>query len=184
MIQKLCSLIFRLWGWTATNVPDDKVLRKKIYVAVPHTSNWDFPVGILLKGTFNLDVQWVGKSSLFKAPYGWLFRKLAGIPVDRSKKNNFVDAVVQVINETDQISICVAPEGTRKKVEKIKSGFYWMAVNAKVPLVLTAFNWQDRVVNFSDPFYPSGDYEADLPKMMSYFEGKLGRIPENGINYK
>lgn len=164
-------------------MPDDDVVKKKIFAVIPHTTNWDFPVGVLLKGADKMNVQWVGKSSLFKWPYGWFFKALAGIPVDRSKKTNFVDAVVNKINEEDKISICVAPEGTRKPVLKLKSGFYWMAHKANVPLILTAFNWKEKEVEYSEPFWVSGNYEEDLPKIMAFFEGKLGKIPEFGYNY-
>lgn len=157
---------------------------KKIYIAIPHTSNWDFPIGILAKFGYNMDVQYVAKDSLFKPPFGWFFRWTGGIPVDRSKSNNFVDATVSTLQSYDKISICLAPEGTRKKVDSLKSGFYWISHKSGIPLIFVGFDWGKKVMSYSDPFTPSGDYEADLKIIKDHFKDFVGKIPEYGIYYE
>ena len=159
-------------------------MAKKIYIVIPHTSNWDFPVGILAKFGYHMDVQYVAKDSLFRPPFGWFFRWTGGIPVDRSKKNNFVDATVESMNKYDKISICLAPEGTRKRVDKLKSGFYWISHKSGVPLIFVRFDWGKMIMSYSDPFVPTGDYEADLKIIEDHFKDAIGRIPEYGIYYE
>jgi 1-acyl-sn-glycerol-3-phosphate acyltransferase len=151
---------------------------------IPHTSNWDFPVGILLKFGYRMDVQYIAKHTLFRPPFGWFFRWTGGIPVDRSKKNNFVNAMVETLKKYDKISLSLAPEGTRKKVKKLKSGFYWIAHKSNVPLIFVRFDWGKKIVSFSDPFHTTGEYEADLKVIKEHFKSASGRIPEYGIYYE
>ncbi len=179
MISWLFKKIYKIWGWTVTGtIPNH--MKKKIYITIPHTSNWDFPIGILLKYGFGMDVQFLAKKSLFNPPFGWVFKKLGGIPVDRSKNNNFVDSTVDTLNKYDKISISIAPEGTRKAVSTIKSGFYWISVKSGIPLIFVKFDWGTKNVDFSGPFIPSGDYDKDLEIIKTHFEGVIGKIPTNG----
>lgn len=182
MISWIFRKIFKLCGWKVTgNLP--KSLKKKIYIAIPHTSNWDFPIGILVKFGFGLDVQYVAKDSLFKPPFGWFFKKTGGIPVIRSKSTNFVDETVKALKNYDRISLCLAPEGTRSKVDKLKSGFYWISFNSGVPLIFVKFDWQSKEMDFSEPFTPSGDYESDLLIIKNHFKDVIGKIPHKGVYY-
>ena len=182
MIKALCSFILlKLWGWKIeSGFP--KNIKKSVIVVIPHTSNWDFPVGILLRPVIGLQTNFVGKSSLFRFPLGTLMRALGGVAVNRTKHNNFVDAVVDIYNEREQFNITVTPEGTRSKVKTLKSGFYYIALEAKIPIVCCKFDWGKMVIGFSEPFYPTGDYENDLPKILSYFKGVEGKIPANGYD--
>ena len=180
MIQHICKLILKIWGFKITGtVP--YAIKKKIYIAMPHTSNWDFLLGILNKGALKLDVKYLAKSSLFKSPFAWFFRMTGGIPVDRSKHNNFVQEVVDVFDKYDTISIALAPEGTRKKVDKLKSGFYYIAMKAKVPIIFVKFDFGKMEVNYSEPFMPTGNYEEDLVKILDHFKGTKGKNPELGF---
>lgn len=183
MISWICRKIYAWWGWKLTGVIPNHI-KKKIYITIPHTSNWDFPVGILLKFGFGMDVQYLIKNSFMRPPIGWIFKKLGGIGVDRSKANNFVDRTVDIFNEYDKISISIAPEGTRKKVDKLKSGFYWIALKAKVPLIFVQFDWGTKTVNFADPYHVSGDYKKDLVDIKNHFSGIVGHTPENGWLYR
>lgn len=152
--------------------------KKCVVPVVPHTSNWDFPLGLLTRAAIGTDIHFVGKNSLFKGPLGGIMRRLGGHPVDRRKRTNFVDAVVQLFSEVDELRLSVAPEGTRKKVDKLRTGFYWIARGAKVPLVLCRFDWGNRVVSFSPPFHPTEDAEADMAYINDYFSGIEGKRPE------
>ena len=147
-------------------------------IAITHTSNWDLPIGLLCKFAWKLKIQWVGKSSLFRPPFGFIFRVLAGIPVDRSKSNNFVDAIVQLFNEREELQIFMAPEGTRQKVDKLKTGFYYIALEAKVPIVMIRLDFGSKNLVFSEPLYPSGDIEADFEVLNAFFKGVVGKNKE------
>jgi 1-acyl-sn-glycerol-3-phosphate acyltransferase len=183
MIQFICRLILKIWGFKQTGTYPSHI-PKKIYAVYPHTSNWDFPLGILLKGAIPMGVKYIAKDSLFKWPYGWLFRKLGGIPVDRSKSTNFVDAMVDLYQRYDRLSFAIAPEGTRKKVDKFKSGFYYIAVKAKIPIILVKFDYKNKEVHFSDPFYPSGNYDEDLKLIIAHFRGTVGKNPEQACTFE
>jgi 1-acyl-sn-glycerol-3-phosphate acyltransferase len=169
---------FFLWLWGFKIYGDPEKTPKKVYVVYPHTSNWDFPLGILIKFGKPIDVNYVGKESLFKWPWGWLFRWLGGIPVDRKKSNNFVDMMVDLYNKYDRLAITIAPEGTRKRVQKFRTGFYYIALKAKVPLILVKFDFGKKVIEFSEPFYTTGVYSEDLKFIINYFKDVKGYNPE------
>ncbi len=173
--------ILGLLGWKNTCLFPLDTLDKYLVVAIPHTSNWDFPLGLLSRDAIRQDVKYLGKESLFRFPFGFLFRWLGGYPVVRDKSTNYVDTVVALFNSKEKFAVCIAPEGTRKKVDKLKSGFYYMAHGAKVPLILCSFDWKKKEIIYSAPFYTTGDYEHDLPQIMKYFEGVVGKNPENGF---
>ena len=161
-------------------MPNVKGHPKVLIAVVPHTSNWDFPIGIMLRPVLGMDIKFLAKGSLFKPPFGRLFRALGGYPVDRSGNVKFVDAVVNLLNQHDEMLISMSPEGTRKKVDRLKSGFYWIAVGAKIPIMLCKFDWENKLVGFSEAFMPSGDYQKDLKILEAYFKGIKGKIPEFG----
>lgn len=180
-LSKIYAFLFRLWGWRIEgNYP--YAIDKKIFVVAPHTSNWDFPVGVLVRGTVNDRIKFVGKKSLFIPPLGWIMRAMGGIPVDRSGRNSFVGSVVEIFNRTDRLAIALAPEGTRRKVEKFKTGYYYIAVQAGVPIIPTVFNWEKRAVLFMDPMYLTGNAEKELPQIENIFRGYKGRNPENSFS--
>ena len=177
MTKWLSRILLKVWGFKWTGF-DPETIPKKVYAVYPHTSNWDFPLGILIKFAVPLNVNYVGKNSLFQWPYGFIFRKLGGIPVERSKRTNFVDMLVNLYREYDVISFAIAPEGTRKKVRKFKSGFYYIAHNANVPIIFVRFDFKNRIVDFSEPFTASGDYKKDMAHIIQYFRGTQGIHPE------
>ena len=176
MLKTFSSLILKTLGWKVIGrYPEE--LNKFIIIPIPHTSNWDFPLGILVRTMWdpNRKVKFLGKSSLFKAPYGWFFYWLGGYPVDRSKNNNLVDAVIDLFNSKEKFAIVVAPEGTRKKVDKLKTGFYYIARGANIPLILCKFDFEHREVSFSEPFYTTDDKIADFEFIDNYYRGVKGK---------
>lgn len=176
MLKLISRLILKLWGFRVTG-PDPELIPKKVYAVYPHTSNWDFPLGIILKFGIPINVNYVGKDSLFKWPYGWLFKWLGGVPVNRKKNTNFVDSMVSLYQKYDRLAFAIAPEGTRKRVQKFKSGFYYIAHNAKVPIILVKFDFANKIVDFSEPFYTTGVYSADLKLIIDHFKGTQGINP-------
>jgi 1-acyl-sn-glycerol-3-phosphate acyltransferase len=179
MRRALAKFLFHtLWGWKI-DVPYPRHIRKSIVVAMPHTSNWDFPIGVLIRPIMGVNIAFAGKSSLFFFPLGILMKWLGGYPVDRSKHNNMVDAVVDIFKKTDDFILCITPEGTRSKVTKLKTGFYHIALKANVPIVCCKFDWGHRTTGFSEPIYMTGDYETDLQKILDYFKDTKGKNPED-----
>ena len=134
----------------------------------------------MVRKVIQRDIKFIGKSSLFKPPHGFIFSWLGGYPVNRSKRTNFVDAVADIFNSKESFAIVLAPEGTRQKVEKLKTGFYFIAKQAQVPIILVRFDWGTKVVTFLDPFNPTGDLEKDLEYFRSEMKGVKGKNPEWG----
>lgn len=177
MLKLICRLILKIWGFRVTGT-NPELIPKKVYAVYPHTSNWDFPLGIMLKFAMPIAVNYVGKDSLFKWPYGWFFRWLGGIPVDRKKSTNFVDNMVRLYGQYDKLAFALAPEGTRKRVQKFKSGFYYIADKAQVPIILVKFDFGHKIVDFSEPFYTTGVYAVDMKYIINHFKGVKGVNPE------
>ena len=150
-------------------------LRKLVIIAAPHTSNWDFVVGIAAKLGLGLRVTFLGKDSLFRFPLGPLMRMWGGIPVDRSASHDVVSGIVAEFARRDRLVLALAPEGTRKKVERWRTGFYHIAHAAGVPIVPVALNFGARVIQIGAPFATTGDVEADLRLLQGRFAGVRGR---------
>ncbi|MBN2298125.1 MAG: lysophospholipid acyltransferase family protein [Deltaproteobacteria bacterium] len=165
--------IFR-WKYEG-RVPD---LPKFVMIAAPHTSNWDFPITMFLAFALNIKVYWMGKASIFKRPFGPVMRWLGGIPVDRSRSNNIVDQTVEVFNSHENLIIIVPPEGTRNKVSYWKTGFYRIAHGAKVPIVLGFVDYRRKAGGIGPVVIPTGNIEADMYQIQSYYEGVTGKYPE------
>ena len=164
-------------GWKLVgNFPSH--LKKYVVIAAPHTSWQDFPVAILARNVSGERINFIGKDSLFKGPFGWLFKALGGAPVDRSKSNNLVDAIIDIFNSREQFRLGLSPEGTRKKVDKWKTGFYYIAKGADVPIVMATLDFGKKQVKVSEPYNPTDDKEKDFAYFHSFFEGVQGKKPE------
>lgn len=155
-------------GWEVIgDVPRNE--KKYIIIVAPHTASSDFIIGLVARGVMGFNSKYLGKQSLFKAPYGWFFRMTGGYPVDRSKSNNLVDQVVDFYNSHEEFVVSLAPEGTRKNVGKWKTGFYFIADKAKIPIVRCIMDRKRKQVRFFDPFWTTGDIEIDLPKIKEVY---------------
>jgi 1-acyl-sn-glycerol-3-phosphate acyltransferase len=183
MKQKLSLFILRLFGWRIKG-RYPKELPKGVLIVIPHTSNWDFPLGILVRTAIAADIKFVAKSSLFHPAFGWFFRWLGGYPVERKKSTNYVQSMVNIFNKEPRFHIVIAPEGTRSRVERLKTGFYYIAKGAAAPLILCRFDWGRKEVFFGEPFFPTDDVEADFQKIDSFFRGVRGKRPELGYLYQ
>ncbi len=175
-------LIFKLIGWRVEGSfsPD---LKKYIVAVAPHTSNWDFVIGVMARSITKIQrAKFLGKSALFKPPFGALFRWLGGYPVDRTSSHDMVQQVVDIFNRHDEFILAIAPEGTRKKVAKLKTGFYYIALQAKVPIVSVGFDYQQKRVVIAQPFYPTGEVEADMELLIKFYRAIKGKNPAFGID--
>lgn len=183
MIHHLIKICLNITGWKAVN-PIPEGLKKFVMVVAPHTSSWDVVMGFAFRSALKLDhVKFIGKKELFGPPFGFLFRKLGGVPVDRSSSNNFVDQVVNMFNSNDSFSIALSPEGTRKKVDRLRTGFYHIAQKAKVPIVLLALDFEHKEFRFSAPFYTTENEAEDIKRILLFFNGVKGKNPVLGIDH-
>lgn len=169
--------VLRLLGWRVVGWRPD--LPKFVAIGAPHTSNWDGVIAFALLHALGLRVHVMAKDSLFRPPLGPLMRWLGAIAIDRSAPNGVVGQMVTEFASVDRMAVVLAPEGTRRKVEKWRSGFYRIAHAAGVPIILGYVNYPARVVGLSEPFWPTGDYEADLATIQAFYaEHAEGRHPE------
>jgi 1-acyl-sn-glycerol-3-phosphate acyltransferase len=173
----LARVLMGLSGWRFEGeVPD---VRKMVLIVAPHTSNWDFPVGLQAKLALRLGGTFIAKHTLFRWPFGILMRWLGGIPVNRSAAAGFAGQVGRVMREAEQMTVVLAPEGTRRRIPQWKSGFYRIAVEAGAPILPVGFDYPRRVVFFAPLFHPTGDYDKDLLQLRSHYRAEMGKRPEN-----
>ncbi len=173
--RSIGKFVLFLFGWKLDgHLPD---VPKMVLFYYPHTTGWDFVH--IMAGMFAYGVKpnWMGKKELFVWPAGVFFRALGGIATDRSKTKNTVDAIAESIKAEDKVLVGIAPEGTRKHAPYIKSGFYHIAMAAKVPVVFGYLDYPSKTVGFGPGFTPSGDIETDLGIARAFFADKRGKYP-------
>jgi len=174
-MQKLAKFIyFKILGWKL-NGEFPSHLNKFVAIVVPHTSWWDFVLGLLVRKVWDEEINYIGKKSLFDSPFGWFFKWTGGAAIDRSKTNDTVKATAQIFNEREKFRLALSPEGTRKKVEKWKTGFYFIAKTANVPIVLVGFDYGKKEIKISEPINPTDNQIADFEKYHAFYEGVIGK---------
>lgn len=171
-------IFFNLMGWRIIGQMSPQ-LKKCVIIVIPHTSWHDFYIGLLARGIIGLDMHWVGKKELFRFPFGAYFRWMGGAPLDRSGSLNKVDSIAEIFKKRAVFRMAISPEGTRKKVTEIKSGFYYIALTANVPIVPVAFDYAKKQVRIGQSFYPTGIYDKDSQKLLPFFKGAVGKIPQH-----
>ena len=182
MKNKFFKFLLKLTGWSIEgSLPKEN---QYIIIAAPHTSNWDFIIAVMLRGALNEKIFYLGKSQLFKLPWGWFFSAMGGKPVDRTKSNNLVDAVVNIFKEDPYFKLALAPEGTRSAVKKWKTGFYYIAKGSNIPIVPCGLDFKKRTLFIAEKFYPGDSIENDLNSLISYFRKFEGKHPKEIPNYK
>jgi 1-acyl-sn-glycerol-3-phosphate acyltransferase len=168
--------LMKIFGWRMEGeVPG---FPKYVLIAAPHTSNWDLAVMLTLAFNFRTRISWMGKDALFRWPFGGLCRWLGGIPIDRSRSHNVVEQSVALFREKEAFVLVVPPEGTRKKVRYWKTGFYYIARDAGVPILLGFIDYGRKKGGFGPVVMPTGDIEADMKTIQSFYAGITGKNPE------
>jgi 1-acyl-sn-glycerol-3-phosphate acyltransferase len=163
------DFFFRALGWKIVgNIPLN--LPKSVIIVSPHATWKDFPIGLGARSIMNLPIYFWGKKELFDGTLGGIFSWLGGYPVDRSKNNNLVGAIVDIYNTKETFHAVLAPEGTRKDVEALKTGFYYIAVQAKVPIIMIGFDYVNKQIRIREPFFPTGDFNVDKHVIADYFQ--------------
>ncbi len=163
-------------GWSfegqLPNIP------KQVVIVAPHTSNWDFIIGVLALFALDLKANWIGKHTIFTPPLNLVMEWLGGIPVNRSVPNDLVNTTRQRFQLENRMVLGLAPEGTRKRVEKWKQGFYRIASGAHVPIVCACLDYKTRTIGFGPTINPSGDYDKDCEIIREYYAGVTAKFPE------
>jgi 1-acyl-sn-glycerol-3-phosphate acyltransferase len=166
----------KAFGWTlAEPLPD---VPKAVFVAAPHTSNWDLPFTLAVAWSLDMNISWAGKSTLFKAPFGPFFRALGGVPIDRSKAGNQAENIAKTITDTERLYLVIAPSGTRKKRDHWKSGFYHIARMADVPMMLAFLDYEKKRGGIAFTMEPSGDIGKDMDRIRAFYADVRGKHPE------
>jgi 1-acyl-sn-glycerol-3-phosphate acyltransferase len=174
-------IFFKLMGWKIEG-SIDKSIKKCVLMVMPHTSWHDFYLGIFTRGITGVEMNYIAKKELFRFPFGFYFRWMGGAPIDRTGSLNKVDAIAKIFDNYEEFRLAIAPEGTRKKVNELKSGFYYIALKANVPIIPVAFGFGSKTVSLGKPIYPTANYEEDLKLLLKHYEGVTGKIPEKGFN--
>ncbi len=167
------SFCLFIMGWKPKGkIPD---IKKYILIAAPHSSNWDFVFFLLIVFKFKVNVHWMGKHTLFRWPFKSLLKRLGGIPVYRSKKGNIVQSLAKTFEHSKELIITIAPSGTRQKVTKWKTGFYHIANQAKIPIVLGFIDYKLKIAGVGPIFEPSGDINADMTLIRAFYADFSGK---------
>jgi len=176
MIQAIAKFIyFKIMKWKL--VGDFPEVDKCVMIVVSHTSYADFFLGLLVRKVWNKEINFIGKASLFKPPIGWYLKWVGGAPIIRDKKSDTVAAIANIFKTKKVFRLALSPEGTRKKVTEWKTGFYYIAKTARVPVVMVAFDFGHKQVKISQPYFTTDVKEADFKIYKSFFKGVVGRIP-------
>ena len=176
LLQKIAKFFLTITGWKFKgDIPrSDRI----ILVAGPHTSNWDFLLALAFIFGLNLNVFWIGKHTLFKNGFSKIMRKLGGIPVDRASPELLMNEVSHIVKKQQGVIIAISPEGTRKKVERLKSGFLRIAKTTNSQILLAGIDFESKLIHLGKLFQPSGNTESDLLNVHNYFRQFKGKRPE------
>jgi 1-acyl-sn-glycerol-3-phosphate acyltransferase len=183
MLKKLIGhtiVLFSRWRWEGP-IPTD---RKYVLIAAPHTTNWDLVHMLALGAVEGVQIQWMGKHTLFKFPFGGFMRWTGGIAVDRRSKQNLVELLKAEFDKRDELALAVAAAGTRSKREYWKSGFYWIALGAKVPVVPGFLDYRRKVGGFGPPVHLTGDISKDMDVFRAFYANVTAKYPDKVTNVR
>ena len=181
-VLRAFSIAFmKLKGWKVQgSLPPDG--QKSVLIAAPHTSNWDLPYTLMTAFILGLNVYWMGKAEIFKPPFRGVMMWLGGIPVDRDKASNLVAASIKALNAADRpLQLIVPAEGTRSNTRLWKTGFYYIALGAKVPIVMAYMDYEHKTSGLGPVFTPSGDLEADMALIKAFYAPFKGKHPDRFV---
>lgn len=169
MLTIISRLYWKIKGWKIVGkLPADQ--KKMILVIAPHTSWVDILIGFAARHKMKIKhAKFMGKKSLFEGPFGWILKNMGGIPVDRKAKLGVVEQVTKYYDENEEFIVGVSPEGTRKRIDKLKTGFYHIAKSANIPIILVGFDYKKREVIIDKPLFVGDNEEEDLKKIIAFF---------------
>jgi 1-acyl-sn-glycerol-3-phosphate acyltransferase len=179
LLSRFARWLLKLRGWKVVGAAP--IIQRFVVISAPHTSNWDFPVALIAGIGLGQRFHWLGKDSLFKFPFGWFMKLIGGIPVDRSRKTNMVDAMVEVFTSAQQtnnhFTPLIPPEATRGESKRWKTGFYHIAYKAGVPIVFGFLDFRYKLAGFGTHFTPSGDIHKDMEVLKAFYADITAKHP-------
>lgn len=171
--KAVAAFFFKISGWQVSgSLPN---LPKMIIIGAPHTTNWDFPLAMNLIFYLGIRFNWMAKAEFFVKPFSYVWDWLGGVPVDRSAANGTVGQTIEAIQARAKIVLAIAPEGTRSRVERWRTGFYHIAHGANIPIVPVLVDYGRKILTITEPFFPTGDVDTDLPLLQARFKGIRGK---------
>jgi 1-acyl-sn-glycerol-3-phosphate acyltransferase len=178
LLRWLSVTYLQLAGWKVLgSLPPECC--KSVFIAAPHTSNWDLPYTLMVAFSLRLNIYWMGKEAIFRPPFRGVMMWLGGIPVDRARANNLVAASADAIKTaTGPLQLVVPPEGTRQKARYWKTGFYFIALGAQVPIVMSYMDYERKISGLGPTFMPTGDLEADMVAIKAFYAPFKGKNPD------
>jgi 1-acyl-sn-glycerol-3-phosphate acyltransferase len=177
LVQRIARWLLALMGWRAELAWPPAP--KAIILVYPHTSNWDFVIGMLARLAWGLPASWIAKDTIFRWPLGALWRRLGGIPADRTQPHGLVEQLAAEFARRPWLWLAIAPEGTRRKTDRLKSGFWHLALAARVPVGLGYLDYSTREAGITEWIDLTGDADADLTRLRAFYADKIGRRPGN-----
>ena len=169
----------KAFGWSVSGKAPDNL--KYVIIAAPHTSNWDLPLTLLTAFALKLNLRWMGKDTLFRQPFKQFFMWLGGIPIDRSKSNSVVKQSIERFNAGKGLGLVISPAGTRTKVTCWRTGFYYIAAGAKVPIVLGFLDYRLKIAGLGPTVHPTGNMEKDMFRIRLFYQKITGKYPNKAI---
>lgn len=175
-MKKMYSWILKLLGWRVK--VDIQLPNKCVLCVAPHTSNWDLPLGLTAYRSIGQKVSFLIKKDWFFFPMNLIFNFLGGIPVNRTKKMSLTDQIAEIFNSKEYFHLAITPEGTRKATSEWKMGFYYIALAAKVPIVIISFDYKYKEIKLHETYYPTGEMEKDMDHIKSFYKDINARFPK------
>lgn len=175
--RRMARRLLGLAGWRLVGTLPD--VPKCLLIVAPHTSNWDFLILLLARMSFGANISYLAKESLFRPPFGWFFRWTSGIPVERRGRHQLVAEIAQTFETRPDLWLIMAPEGTRAYTDHWKSGFYYIALRAKVPVLLTGLDWRTKTFTIGPLIDLTGEVERDLARIRAFYADQHGLYPEH-----
>jgi 1-acyl-sn-glycerol-3-phosphate acyltransferase len=176
LAQRIARAILRMIGWSTHIIPPRTF--RYVLIGAPHTSNWDFLMMLLLMAAERIPIRWLGKDTLLRGPIGPLMRSLGILPVNRRERTNLVDQVAAKFDEIEDLIIGISPEGTRSKTHRWRTGFYYIAIKAQVPIVMGYIDYENKICGLGPSFKPTGDIQADFEIIRNFYTGIKGKYPK------
>lgn len=177
-MKKIAGFILKILGWKLTGQFPPPSIKKMIIVEAPHTSNWDYFYGMLCVMSIGIKVNVIIKKEMFFWPLGPILKALGGVPIDRSGSSNKVEAIASLFDKREKLYLAITPEGTRSLSTSWKKGYYYIALKAKVPILLSSLDYKKKEGRFGDTFIPTGNYEKDYKIIADFYKGVTAKYPE------
>lgn len=178
MFSSFSRFWLKVWGWEVIGVNSLPQPHRCVIIGAPHTSNWDLPISLLVAAVLRIRIHWMGKHTLFRFPFGFLMKLLGGIPVNRAQRNNVVETTIQEFNNRDSFIAVIPPEATRSNAKRWKTGFYYIALGAKVPIVCGFLDYKKKQGGLGLIFHPTGDILKDFEIIKEFYASIKGKYPE------